>query len=109
MITELVIKSVAVFITSYILSRGIKMSGFLVAVVVAIILGALNVLVKPLLLLLTLPVNILSLGLFTFVVNAIIVEITAFIVPGFSVSNFVWAILFSVVLSTVNVILNVLL
>lgn len=85
------------------------MSGFLVAVVVAIILGALNVLVKPLLLLLTLPVNILSLGLFTFVVNAIIVEITAFIVPGFSVSNFVWAILFSVVLSTVNVILNVLL
>ena len=109
LILELFIKALAVFVTGYILSAGIIISSPWVAVVVAIVLGVLNVFVKPLILLLTLPINILTLGLFTFFINAFIVQVASWIVPGFGVTNFWWAMLFSLILALINVFLHMLL
>ncbi len=72
------------------------------ALLAAIVLGLLSVFIKPVLLLLTLPINILTLGLFSLVINAALVLLAAAIVPGFSVANFWWALLYAVVLSLIN-------
>jgi putative membrane protein len=94
------IATLAVIITAYILP-GVKLSGFFAALVTALILGLISVFIKPLLILLTLPLNILTLGLFTFVINALMIMLTSAIVPGFHVDGFWWALLFSLVLSVV--------
>lgn len=72
------------------------------AVVAAIVLGLLSLFIKPLIVLLTLPINILTLGLFSLVINAGLVLLAGMIVPGFSVAGFWWALLFSIVLSLIN-------
>jgi len=77
------------------------------ALLAAVVLALLSVFIKPLLELLTLPVNVVTLGLFSFVINASLVLLAALIVPGFAVGNFWWALLFSVVLSLLNVIFGV--
>jgi len=105
---ELFIKALAVFVTAYILSAGITVPTIWMSIVVAIVLGVLNTFLKPLLLLLTLPVNILSLGIFTFFVNAFIVMLASWIIPGFVVVSFWWAMLFSVILCVVSMFLNLL-
>ena len=108
LILELLIKSLAVFVTGYILSAGITIPSILVAFVVAIVLGVLNVFIKPFIILLTLPINILTLGLFTLFISAFIVELASWIVPGFIVVNFWWAMLFSMILTLINVFLHLL-
>lgn len=100
-IVSLVISAVAVILTAYLLP-GVTVSGFLPALLVAIVLGFLNAFVKPILILLTLPINIVTIGLFTFVINALIILLVSQIVPGFRVDGFWWALLFSVILSIVN-------
>jgi putative membrane protein len=95
------VRSVAVFITAYLLP-GVRLSGFFAALVTALVLGLINTFIKPLLLLLTLPINILTLGLFTFIINALLIMLTSAIVPGFVVTGFGWALLFSLVLSIIN-------
>lgn len=72
------------------------------ALVTAVVLGLLNVFLKPILVILTLPVNILTLGLFTLVINALIIMLVSYVVPGFQVGGFVSALLFSIILSLVN-------
>ena len=67
-----------------------------------VVLGIINAFIKPVLIILTLPINILTLGLFTFVINALIIILTSGLVPGFKVNGFWWALLFSIVLSIVN-------
>jgi putative membrane protein len=94
------IATLAVIITAYILP-GVKLSGFFAALVTALILGLINAFIKPILILLTLPLNILTLGLFTFVINALLIMLTSAIVPGFHVDGFWWALLFSLLLSVV--------
>ncbi len=103
----LLINSIAVFATGYILP-GINISNFITAILVAIVLGVLNTFVKPLLVFLTFPITILTLGLFILVINTIIVLIAGRIVPGFYVENFWWALVFSIVLSLVSSFLNTL-
>lgn len=100
-IISLVISAVAVILTAYLLP-GVTVAGFLPALLVAIVLGFLNAFVKPILILLTLPINIVTIGLFTFVINALIILLVSQIVPGFRVDGFWWALLFSVILSIVN-------
>uniref|UniRef100_C6E896 Phage holin family protein n=1 Tax=Geobacter sp. (strain M21) TaxID=443144 RepID=C6E896_GEOSM len=100
------VNALAIGITAYLLP-GVAVSGFFAALVAALVLGLVNVLIRPLLLLLTLPINILTLGLFTLVINALMVMLAAAIVPGFSVRGFWWALLFGLVLAIVNYILNV--
>lgn len=102
---NVLINTIAVFVAGYILP-GIKVESFGAALVAAIVLGILNSIVKPVLLFLTLPLNILTLGLFTFVINALMVILASNIVPGFTVDSFWWALLFSLVLSLLNVYLH---
>ena len=95
------IYAVAIVITAYLLP-GVRLSGFFAALVAALVLGLVNTFIKPLLLLLTLPLNILTLGLLTFVINALLILLTSSLVPGFVVTGFWWALLFSLVLSIIN-------
>lgn len=88
-------------ISAYILP-GVHVKDFVVALILAVILGIINAILRPILLILTLPINILTLGLFTFVINAFLVMLAARLVKGFSVDNFLWALAFSLVLSLVN-------
>ena len=101
-IANLLVKSLAVFITAYVLQAGVKIDSFITAIVFSVVLGLVNVLIKPFLFLFTLPLNILTLGLFTFIVNGLVILITSAFIPGFSVINIWWAILFSLILSLVN-------
>lgn len=93
--------SVAILVSAYVLP-GVTVSAFSTALFAALILGILNALVRPLLILLTLPLNILTLGLFTFVINAVIILIADNLIDGFSVAGFWWALLFSIILSVVS-------
>ncbi len=92
---------VAIMISAYIIP-GVRVDGFLVAVVVAVILSIVNFLIKPIVTLLTLPINILTLGLFNLVINALMIMLVSSVVPGFFVASFGWAVLFGIVLSLVN-------
>lgn len=91
----------AVIIAAYLLP-GVSLSGFFPALVAALILGILNVFLRPLLILLTLPINIFTLGLFTLVINALLVMLASAIVPGFEVASFWSALIFGIVLFFVN-------
>jgi len=97
----LVINTIAVFVASKILP-GIHVENIVTALLVAIVLGVINVFLKPLLVILTLPINLLTLGLFTFVINAFLVLVVSWIVPGFTVDNFLWALAFSLIVSLVS-------
>ncbi|MFC1711741.1 phage holin family protein [Patescibacteria group bacterium] len=100
-IFNLIVRTLSVLITTYLIS-GVQIDSYLIAIVVAIVLGILNVFVKPLLVILTLPVNVVTLGLFTLVINAFLVLLTSFLVAGFHVNSFMAGLLFSLVLSLVN-------
>ena len=86
------ILTVAILVTSYLMD-GIQVSGFFSAFFAAAILGILNAFFRPILLVLTLPINILSLGLFTFVLNAVLLMMVSGVIPGFDVYGF-WSGLF---------------
>jgi len=104
-IFRLIVNALAVYITSMLLP-GITLDGYVTAIIVAIVLGVVNTLVKPVLILLTLPINLLTLGLFTWVINALMVLLVSYLVPGFYVDSFTWALLFSLVLSLISSFLN---
>lgn len=101
MLLNLIVSGLAVLIAAYLLP-GVKVNGYFTALVVAVVLGLVNALLKPILLFVTLPINVLTLGLFTFVINALLIELVGAVVPGFTVAGFWWALLFSLVLSLVN-------
>ena len=98
---KILVCSVNVFILAYILP-GIEIVDFFTAIIVAIVLSLLDAVIKPLLILLTLPVTILTLGLFLFVINAGIILLDAEFVHGFKVNNFWYALLFGALLSFFN-------
>jgi len=100
-IIYLLINTIAVLISGYILP-GVTVQSFWIALIVAIVLGVVNTFIKPLLVLLTLPVTVITFGLFVFVINALLVLLVEAIVPGFGVANFWWALLFSLVVSLVS-------
>ena len=91
----------AIIATSYLID-GIQVSGFLSAFFAAAILGILNAFFRPILLILTLPVNILSLGLFTFVINALMLMIVSGVISGFKVYGFWSAVFGSLLISLVS-------
>src|SRR5512142_2842143 len=74
--------------------------------IAALVLGLLNAIVRPILWLLTLPLTIVTLGLFLFVLNAIMLELTSFLVPGFRIESFLWATIGAVVLAIVSLVTN---
>lgn len=97
----------AVMITAYLLP-GVKVENFFVALVTAVVIGIVNAVLRPILLILTLPVTVMTLGLFALVINALLILLVSSIVPGFSVANFWWALLFSIVLTMVHFFLRAL-
>lgn len=78
---------------------GFSVDSFLVALIVAIVLGLINLVIRPLLLLITLPVNILTLGLFTLVIDALLLQLAAVIVPGFTAESFLSSLIVSVLIA----------
>lgn len=96
------ISAIAIVIAAYLLPN-VSVDSFVTALIVAVVLGLVNAVLKPILIILTLPVNVLTLGLFTLVINAFLVWLAQLIVPGFDISNFGWAMLFAIVLSLVNI------
>jgi|SRR3989339_409592 len=101
MIIKLLINALAFYITSYIIP-GMMIAGWQSLIVVAVVWGILTTLIKPILIILTLPINILTLGLFTFVINAILLLIISNLVPGFFITGFGTAFMASIVLAIVN-------
>lgn len=95
------VSAFAILVAAYLLP-GVEISSFTAALVAAVVLGVINAFLKPVLLILTLPINVITLGLFTFVINALVIILTANLVPGFKVQGFWWALLFSIVLSLIN-------
>jgi putative membrane protein len=102
------ILTVAVLLAAYML-EGIRVSGFLSAFLAAAVIAFLNIFFRPILLVLTLPVNILTLGLFTFLINALILKMASGVIPGFDVQGFWTAVLGALLISLVNWLLTSLL
>lgn len=105
LLLRLLVTSLAAFAAARLLP-GIHIDNYWTAIVLAIVLGLLNVILKPLLILFTLPITIMTMGLFLFVINAVIVLITAYFIKGFHADGFWWALLFSIVLSVFTAILT---
>ncbi len=97
-ILRILLTAIAVIVLANLLS-GISVANYTTAVVVAIVLGILRVFVKPILVVLTIPITIITLGLFLFVINAIIIQLAGYLVTGFEVKGWFTAILFSILLS----------
>lgn len=104
-IVHWLVAAAAIIITAYLLP-GVTLSGFVPALVAAVVLGLINAVLRPFIIILTLPINIITLGLFTLVINAFMVFLTDKLVPGFTVDGFGWALAFGVVLFFVNWILK---
>jgi len=97
--------TLAIVLTSYLLS-GIQVSGFWAAVGAAAMLGILNAFFRPIALILTLPINILTLGLFTFIINAVMLKMVSGVISGFHVEGFWTAIFGALLISLVSFALN---
>ncbi len=100
-IFKLIVSSFSVVITSYLLA-GVAVQDFTTSIFVAFVLALLNALLKPILIILTIPVTILSFGLFLLVINAFIIQLAGYFVSGFEVAGFWWALLFSIILSLIS-------
>src|SRR5690606_10342130 len=105
-IIQIVVAGLAVLITAYILP-GISVADFFTGIVIAALLALLNLTIKPILIFLTIPITLITLGLFLLVINALMVLLAAEIIPGFGVDGFWWAVLFSIILSLINSLLGV--
>lgn len=105
MFWNLLISSLAVYLTALILP-GITIKNFWTAIIAAVVLGLLNVLVKPLMIVLTIPITILTLGLFLFVINALIIMLAGALIKNFEVKNFWWALLFSIIMTIISQVLG---
>ncbi len=104
LLIKLIIRSFSVILVSYIVP-GVMVEDFLTAVLVALTLAVLNTIVKPVLIFLTLPINILTFGLFILIINGLIIMLVDYLIPQFMVNTFLSGLLFSLVLSIVSAIL----
>ena len=104
-IIKLLLTAVAIIITGYLLP-GVNVEGFTAAFIFAAVLALLNATLKPVLIVLTIPVTIVTLGLFLLVLNAVIILIAEYIIPGVSVDGFWWALLFSLIVSILTSIMT---
>ena len=108
--TKLLLSTVAVVIATYLLP-GIAITGdsldvFITSFVVAVVISLLNITLKPLLIIFTIPITVVTLGLFLIVINAIMILVADAIVPGFIVDGFWWSLIFSLLLTLINSLLT---
>lgn len=104
-LTKILVKTLAVILVSYFMP-GVKVDNITTAIVVAVVLAFLDSIVKPVMIVLTIPVTIFSLGLFLLVINACMVLLAAYFVEGFKVDGFFTALFFSIILSLTTSILD---
>jgi len=104
-IINIILTALAVAVADYVIP-GVSLDNFWTAVVTVVVMGVINALIKPIVVILTLPINILTLGLFSLVINAALILLAAAIVPGFDVSGFWAAMLFSVIVSLLKMALS---
>jgi putative membrane protein len=105
LLAQLIISALAVVIASF-LFKGVHVDSVFTAIVVAAVLAVLNALIKPILIVLTIPITIVTLGLFLLVINAAMILLAGEIVPGFHVSGFWTAFFFSIILTLINSVFN---
>jgi putative membrane protein len=103
---RLLINMVAILIISYIFPRLIKVDGFLAALVAAFLLGIVNAIIRPVLVFVTFPITLLTLGLFLLVINGLMLWLVSALVKGFQVNGFWGAVLGSILISLVGWILS---
>jgi len=102
-----VLNGIALLVTSAIIG-GIEVKGFLAALFAALVLGIVNAIIRPVIIFLTLPLNLLTLGLFTLVINGLMLKITSTVVNGFDVHGFWAATIGAILLALISSILNAL-
>lgn len=95
------VSALAILIAAFLLP-GVVVAGLWTALILAAVLGLFNISIKPLLIIITLPINIFTLGLFTFVINALLILLASSIVKGFTVGGFLNALLFSLILTIIQ-------
>ena len=100
-----ILRALVILATAY-LVPGFVVTDFMSALVLVLILGLFNILVKPILLLLTLPINILSLGLFTLIVNAIVLQLAIKFVPGVASDSFTTTLIASLIMSVLSMVVG---
>ncbi|MBC7570032.1 MAG: phage holin family protein [Spirosoma sp.] len=106
LIIRILISAVAVYVATYFIP-GVSVSGGpLTYIIVAVVLGLLNAFIKPILTILTIPITVITLGLFLLVINVLMVYLAAYLVSGFAVSGFIAALLFSIVVSIVTALID---
>lgn len=103
---KILLSSFSVIVADWILS-GVEIRDYLTSVLVAFVLAILNMILKPILIFLTIPITIFTFGLFLLVINALIALIASEIVPGFHIAGFWWAVAFSLIVSFLNYLINI--
>ncbi len=103
LIIRWVLNAAALMLVAYLYS-GVQVSGFMPALIAALVLGLVNAIIRPILVILTLPVTVLTLGLFIFVINALLFWFVAELVPGFVVKGFMAALIGSIMFSVMTII-----
>lgn len=101
LLRNLLINTISIFVVAYILS-GIQIDTFMTALIVAVVMALLNVTLKPLLILITIPLTIVTFGLFLLVVNVLVLYAAEALIDGFHIAGFWWALLFSILVSLLN-------
>lgn len=105
-IIKIVLSSFSVFLAGWIL-RGVYIEDYLTSLLVALVLAVLNFIIKPILVFLTIPITIITFGLFLLVINALMALLASSIVDGFYIDGFWWAVGFSIIVSIVNYLINI--
>jgi len=103
-IATVISTAVALAVGAWLLG-GVSLKGVGPALIAALVVGLINALIRPVLLFLTLPINLVTLGLFTFVINAILLSLAAWLAPGFAISGFLSALALAVIVALVNMVL----
>lgn len=105
LLVRFLLNGVAVLLTAYLLP-GVDVKNYETALVTALVLSIANVVVKPILIIFTIPITVVTLGLFLLVINALVVLLVDYFVDGFVVNGFWWALAFSLIMSIFNSIIN---
>lgn len=100
-LVKLILSALAIAVASYLLP-GVHVNNFFDALIVAAVLTLLNYIVRPILIILTIPITVLTLGLFLLVINAALILITDRLIEGFRVDGFWWALLFSIITAVIG-------
>ena len=104
-IRNLIINTLSIYLVSMLLKQGIIVDSFLTALIVAVVMSVLNVTLKPLLILITIPFTLVTFGLFLLVVNVLVLYAAEALIDGFEIAGFWWAVAFSLLVSFVNSVL----